>query len=68
MDTISAKVLCANCAHLIVNGVACDWQPDACPFLAKNRIKENKSSTSTGNYSLLVLEASGEYDAIRSNN
>lgn len=68
MATLSIKTLCSSCTHMVLNGVACDWQPEECPFLEKKPVTTKATPTSACNYSQLVLEASGEFDAIRSNN
>ena len=33
MKSETRAARCAACGHAVVDGVACDWQPDDCPYL-----------------------------------
>ncbi|MES9846173.1 MAG: hypothetical protein ABW162_11705 [Candidatus Sedimenticola sp. PURPLELP] len=64
MDTARTENTCTRCRHLVLTGVACDWQPETCPYAQASHQAANNSQHSHSR----VLAAAGEYDAIKSNN
>lgn len=66
MAQIIIEDCCATCGHQVVLGVACDWQPDICPF-HKKTAKRQQSATLFHPVPKKPVVAE-EYDAILSNN
>jgi len=67
MAQIIVENCCASCSHQVVFGVACDWQPDICPFHIKVE-SPVKNATSYHPVAEIMPIMPEEYDAILSNN
>ncbi len=57
---------CKECPHLVVSGIACDWQPHECP-IHKEKTQHRKGA-STKAFFLSNLMIADDFDAVRSSN
>jgi hypothetical protein len=57
---------CNECSHQILNGIACDWQPNECPFQAKKKSYRKQSRTEAFFISSSLI--ADDFDAVRSSN
>lgn len=67
MAQIIVENCCAACGHQVVFGVACDWQPEICPF-SKKTTSQQESSKLYHPAPAVMPVMPEEYDAILSNN
>lgn len=56
---------CDGCPHELINGVACDWQPENCRYHLHTRDHAQLLSHKHDAWAANVAEDS-EYDAVRS--
>lgn len=70
MSTMNAQLKyahCANCEHVLIDGVACDCQPYDCPQLRiTEQLKSRKAKTNHLRVVASRIALPGEYDAVRS--
>ncbi|MEN8166526.1 MAG: hypothetical protein ABFR65_03495 [Pseudomonadota bacterium] len=57
--------ICANCPHELINGVACDWQPENCRYHKMTSAHERLCSRKHSAWAVNVADES-EYDAVKS--
>jgi hypothetical protein len=58
---------CKECPHLVVSGIACDWQPHECP-IKKEKIQRQKAIVTSRAFLLTNLLIADDFDAIRGSN
>ncbi|OOZ36567.1 hypothetical protein [Solemya velesiana gill symbiont] len=56
---------CAECGHEVVAGVACDWQPQSCPFLKAERLQHLEMTNRHLEAITVACAQPEEYDAVR---
>jgi len=57
--------VCVVCDHEIVQGVACDWRPEDCPYSYDAKKHSRRFTQQNAMWASLLGETS-EYDAVRS--
>ena len=65
MSKIVTESVCVVCDHEIVQGVACDWQPEDCPYSCDAKKHANRLAQQNAMWASLLGDTS-EYDAVRS--
>jgi hypothetical protein len=56
---------CRGCPHALIDGVACDWQPENCRYHLHNQVHDRFVSHKHDAWAVNVAE-DNEYDAVRS--
>ncbi|MET0106484.1 MAG: hypothetical protein ABW072_15275 [Sedimenticola sp.] len=56
---------CADCGHEVVSGVACDWQPQSCPFLRAERLQHLEATERQLKVITATCAEPDEFDAVR---
>ena len=57
---------CSECPHLLINGIACDWQPHECPIQIQK--KQRQKTAKTKAFFLSSQLIADDFDAVRSSN
>ncbi|MCM8854147.1 MAG: hypothetical protein LC541_00080 [Candidatus Thiodiazotropha sp.] len=57
---------CSECPHLVISGIACDWQPHECPIQMEKKQRQQASRTKA--FFLTNLLIADDFDAVRSSN
>ncbi|MES9844193.1 MAG: hypothetical protein ABW131_06040 [Candidatus Sedimenticola sp. 6PFRAG5] len=65
MNAQLKHALCASCGHEVVAGVACDWQPQSCPFLKAERLQNLETPSLHLREITVACAQPGEFDAVR---
>lgn len=60
----SQNMHCADCDHAVVSGVACDWQPDLCPYCHQIDREQRAQGFSGIQDRLVAFAEAVEFDAV----